>query len=284
MDEITITEPVLLTETNPEVTGDYPVALEQQPVKKNDITLFQGISEVAFEKEIQEKLLAPIAEDDVEIRPDGLIYYPEILYRKRLNEAFGAGAWALMPRGDKFIVQGNSMMRPFAMYIHGRFISETIGEGEYIPSNSQMTYASVAEGVKSNALMRCCKDLGIASELWQPKYINEWKKNHAVQVWVEGKNKPQWRRTDREPFYKESGVVTGNVLPADNQMAMAKEILGALPKPTVTTNAPVKTTDGGRLCAVCGKEMKQIPAGVSKTTGKPYNSFFACSNKCKQPR
>lgn len=36
-------------------------------------------------------------------------------------------------------------------------------------------------------------------------------------------------------------------------------------------------------CLVCGQEMKIIPAGVSKTTGKPYSSFAACPNKCKQP-
>jgi len=28
--------------------------------------------------------------------------------------------------------------------------------------------------------------------------------------------------------------------------------------------------------------MRQIPAGVSKKTGKPYNAFMACPNQCKQ--
>jgi len=30
--------------------------------------------------------------------------------------------------------------------------------------------------------------------------------------------------------------------------------------------------------------MRNVPAGVSKTTGKPYSSFMACPNRCKQPR
>ncbi len=34
-------------------------------------------------------------------------------------------------------------------------------------------------------------------------------------------------------------------------------------------------------CPVCGSELKTIPAGVSKKTGKPYQSFTACPNKCK---
>lgn len=34
-------------------------------------------------------------------------------------------------------------------------------------------------------------------------------------------------------------------------------------------------------CETCGKpKMKQIPAGVSKKTGKPYNAFMVCET-CK---
>jgi hypothetical protein len=39
-----------------------------------------------------------------------------------------------------------------------------------------------------------------------------------------------------------------------------------------------------KQCAVCGSEMKLIPAGVSKKTGKPYSAFMACPNKCQQPK
>lgn len=38
------------------------------------------------------------------------------------------------------------------------------------------------------------------------------------------------------------------------------------------------------VCQHCGAEMKTIPAGVSKKTGKPYNAFTACPNKCQQQR
>ena len=37
------------------------------------------------------------------------------------------------------------------------------GEQEYF---DQEGIATATEAAKSNALMRCCKDLGIASELW----------------------------------------------------------------------------------------------------------------------
>ena len=34
-------------------------------------------------------------------------------------------------------------------------------------------------------MLRCCKDLGIASELWDPRYIREFRKKYCVEAWVE---------------------------------------------------------------------------------------------------
>lgn len=36
-------------------------------------------------------------------------------------------------------------------------------------------------------------------------------------------------------------------------------------------------------CQSCNQPLKLIPAGVSRKTGKSYNSFYACINKCQQP-
>ena len=40
--------------------------------------------------------------------------------------------------------------------------------------------SDAVEGAKSNALMRCCKDLGIAKELWNPEYVRKWKEAFAT--------------------------------------------------------------------------------------------------------
>jgi len=144
-------------------------------------------------------LLDPVEANDIEIRPDGMIYLPEIKYRRRLNKAYGPGGWALRPMSS-FSLKDNTIMRQFALYVMGNFVSEAVGEQEYIESNPNMTYATAAEGCKSNAMMRCCKDLGIASELWDPNYIEKWKKEFAVKSWNDAKKKYYWRRKDREPF------------------------------------------------------------------------------------
>jgi len=127
---------------------------------------------------------------------------PEIKYRRILNNIFGPGSWALLPRGKHFYNPDKSYVTvPYGLYINGRFISQTWGEHE-----EQIRSISTAlEGAKSNALMRCCKDLGIASELWDPNFIFEWINQYAIKVWVDDiKNqkgkKMLWRRKDRKKF------------------------------------------------------------------------------------
>lgn len=44
---------------------------------------------------------------------------------------------------------------------------------------------TATEGCKSNALMRCCKDLGIASELWDPRFIKRFLLEHGKETFVE---------------------------------------------------------------------------------------------------
>jgi hypothetical protein len=73
------------------------------------------------------------------------------------------------------------------------------GEQEYFDPSGIPT---ATEAAKSNALMRCCKDLGVASELWyaatsnviavsfkffvrDPRYIREFKAKHCVEVFAE---------------------------------------------------------------------------------------------------
>lgn len=51
------------------------------------------------------------------------------------------------------------------------------------------------EGCKSNALMRCCKDLGIAWQLWDPVFIKQFKKDHVamVQGFLYTKHRVHWK-------------------------------------------------------------------------------------------
>ncbi|KAG1440040.1 hypothetical protein G6F56_012067 [Rhizopus delemar] len=127
---------------------------------------------------------------------DGLLYLPEIKYRRILNRAFGPGGWGLAPRGEHTISSKN-ISREYALVCGGRFVSQARGEQDFFdPSN----LPTAAEGCKSNALMRCCKDLGVASELWDPVFIRKFKKKYCTEVWAEHvatkKKKKLWKKKD----------------------------------------------------------------------------------------
>ncbi|KAG2054921.1 mitochondrial genome maintenance MGM101 [Suillus hirtellus] len=178
--------------------GDFPAASD---IGSTDwSTSYHGLSTQAFSKDIANILLAPVDDMDIEMKPDGLIYLPEIKYRRVLNKAFGPGGWGLAPRSETN-VGPKVVSREYALVCQGRLVAVARGEQEYFdPSN----IPTATEGCKSNALMRCCKDLGIASELWDPRFIREFKAKYCVEVFAEHvptkKKKKLWRRKDQPKF------------------------------------------------------------------------------------
>jgi len=167
---------------------------------------YHGLSSEPFSQNISDTLQAPLDPEDIEMKPDGLLYLPEIKYRRILNKAFGPGGWGLAPRSETN-VGPKIVSREYALVCLGRLVAVARGEQEYFEPNGIPT---ATEGCKSNALMRCCKDLGIASELWDPRFIREFKQKYCVDVFVEHiptrRKRKLWRRKDQkfEYPYKES--------------------------------------------------------------------------------
>ncbi len=165
-----------------------------------EIDLYNNIAENPVTDQVQRKLSAEIDKNDVAIRPDGIIYLPGVFYRKRLIEAFHAGGWALYSRNIFYDKNINLVCYHGVLFVLGQFISEAVGEQKYHPNNKSMTYASAVEGAKTDCLTRCCKDLGIATELWSPNFIMEWREEFAVSEWYTDKRDNNkvllWRRKD----------------------------------------------------------------------------------------
>ncbi|KAF2872074.1 mitochondrial genome maintenance MGM101-domain-containing protein [Massariosphaeria phaeospora] len=160
--------------------GDQPPELDGVPAI--DWTRsYHGLGSISFTPEQGAILLAPVVQDDVEVKPDGIVYLPEIKYRRILNRAFGPGGWGLAPRGES-IVTGKLITREYGLIVQGRLVSIARGEQQYFDPEGIPT---ATEGCKSNALMRCCKDLGIASELWDPRFIRKFTSEMTKEMWVE---------------------------------------------------------------------------------------------------
>ena len=83
------------------------------------MTSFHGISTKPVTKGQFEVLMKPLDEADIEVKPDGVVYLPEIKYRRILNEAFGPMGWGLIPRGEA-VVGSNIVTREYALVVDGR--------------------------------------------------------------------------------------------------------------------------------------------------------------------
>ena len=122
--------------------SDEPLILDEGSRQVDWTRSYHGLSAQPFSKEAADVLMAAIPFDDVEVKPDGILYLPEIKYRRILNKAFGPGAWGLAPRGET-IVTSKSITREYALVAHGRYVqdSTTYGESLSIPHANSMAAA-----------------------------------------------------------------------------------------------------------------------------------------------
>lgn len=194
------------------MTDDLMVAdpgsgeLQAEPPKTDP---YVGIASVAVDEPAAVILGRACDPADLDILPTGEVYLSQVGYRRRLNEAFRPGGWALRPLSPPTKVNG-TLIQEWALYAGGRFLASAWGEADYHEQNKRQSYATALESLKSNALMRTCKDLGIAAECWDRHFTEPWKETWAVKVWrAEIKNRKggqgeyQWRRKDAAPFYDE---------------------------------------------------------------------------------
>lgn len=159
-----------------------------------NVTSYIGLSGGPFEESVARILSEPLNPEDIEVKADGSLYLPEIRYRKILIRAFGAGGWSLIPRGPHTFSSG-TLSREYALFCAARFVSQARGHAQI--TNSTQTPASVSETARSNALMRCCKDLGIANELWDQHYVSKWKAQFAFRKNdPSGRSRPIWVKKD----------------------------------------------------------------------------------------
>lgn len=101
--------------------NDQNVILDEGARQVDWTRSFHGLSSEAFSPEAAKALLAPIEPDEIEVKPDGIIYLPEIKYRRILNQAFGPGGWGLAPRGET-IVTAKAVTREYALVALGRYV------------------------------------------------------------------------------------------------------------------------------------------------------------------
>ena len=150
------------------------------------------------EKEI---LWAPVEEKDVLVRPDGQVYLPWYWYQKRLRDAFGL-SWAMVPATEypRYIPEQGLLAWGFYLVVRGAYVAYAVGEHEY-KASARISYTEAFESCKSNALMRCCKQIGVSTDyLWDSAWDNAWLEKWTytkTQTWTDRDGK---KRTKKKYF------------------------------------------------------------------------------------
>lgn len=170
-----------------------------------------GLGAVAFTEKQASLLLAPARDEELDVLPTGEVYPPQVHIRRRLNMAFGPGGWGLRPLANPLGKDDGTLTMPWGLVCDGRFVAMAWGEAEYHATNNRMTWATVLETVKSNALTRCGKDVGLFSECWDRRWADGWRERVCIKAYRT--NTPrngaahehwQWRRRDAAPFWDEA--------------------------------------------------------------------------------
>jgi hypothetical protein len=188
-------------------TEDQQLAIIEEPAQElvdtstgelyTAITPYAGASELVITPEEQDKMLAPFADEDVQMRDfDGLAFLPQVFFRERLNQTFGVGQWILKPINASVAPDNKNVFYHGQLYVRGHFVAEAIGEMKYSANNAKQSYASCYEGAKSDCITRCCKDLGIAANLWKPQWVAGWKERRAGGGKKQGNTEIDWGNTN----------------------------------------------------------------------------------------
>lgn len=195
---------------------------------------YSGASTLQLSESEMKALTAPFADLDYEIKPDGSVYLPQVLSLQRLNSVLGVGRWSLLlintgsqeinPRLTKVFYDG-------ALIVRNCFVARSAGEASYSHDNQNSSYATALEAAKTDCRTRCCKDLGVASDAWNPSFIRRWRNEYAIKVLCQkdGKRFALWRRKDLPAFENEIGPVPVTPVVPSAQPAQQNNTASELP-------------------------------------------------------
>jgi hypothetical protein len=209
-------------------------------------------------------------DDDLDVRPDGLVYAQHIFYRRALNRLFGPGAWALVPGsaiqqekdGEKVHV-----FQRWVLVVRGCYVGESIGSAMYFASNAKQDKSDAAESAASNALTRIvAKILGIGSNPWNRRQSAAWRRKYAKQVWVKTPrgNEKWWRRIDSEPFENEIGDVPTSGGQSGAREAAARPVAGENQDDPKASRPPA-SAQKTEVAATVSKTAAARPGGANVT-------------------
>jgi hypothetical protein len=189
--------PLAIHKPQPMPVEQYQKAAAPVTAAQAKIEAVANLTMAAYEKaatltitpEESAKLMADFPDDAFKSGAAGkenLIYIEHAYLRGRMNEVFGLGQWALIPRNrwaepfiipartGKAAVEGQRVYVEAMLVVRGCFVGEAVGSMDYYPSNGQQDYSDAVEGAKTAAFRRCAKEFGIGLQAWRKDWCEGW--------------------------------------------------------------------------------------------------------------
>ncbi|MHB1260311.1 MAG: hypothetical protein ACYC2H_01205 [Thermoplasmatota archaeon] len=249
---------------------DEAAALQQRTLTGDAVELGQlGLVELKTTPEEEAVLSAPVDLSLLRVKPNGAVYEPHPVLTARMNKAFGRFGWVLVIAGHPQKVTASTgkfqVVCPYRLYVHGKEVAFAWGEQDYYEKNAEQSYGDALEATSASALRRCCKHIGVASELWDKEFTLNYLREHAIQVVVSAKDrdgtykdKKQWRRKIDPPLPYEKQQPTGKPQRQADPGAVASA--GTHPQ----AQAPITDPQRRRLFTILGN------SGRSETELRDY--------------
>jgi len=224
--------------------ADSPVPTDLVNLKNNP---YHGASMLTLSKDETFALREKFDDDCFDITETGEVYLSHIYCRDRLNCVLGATQWAIIPTEETFTFDEvkKSVHRKYALYIRGCFVEEVYGRASYYTNNKNQTYADAVEAVKSSAITRACKTLGVGRQCWERRFRDRFIASRCVFVQRGSSSKfepskKSWRLKDASPFFDETGLVAESETPVSNVYETPREIKKTKTKTKTKTKAKTK--------------------------------------------
>lgn len=150
-------------------------SVEMSQVQARTISKFAEASIIEYTDHERNILFAPIDANEIKVRPDGQVYLEWAWYAERMDAAFGQGQWSLSPApwNPRLYRENNITYREYVLWIRGQFAANAVGHHE--EQRKTTNFGDAAEATYANALVRCCKRIGMARDLWKKDKIEEFK-------------------------------------------------------------------------------------------------------------
>ncbi|KAJ3331958.1 hypothetical protein HDU76_001686 [Blyttiomyces sp. JEL0837] len=163
--------------------------------------MYEGVAAKRFSKEAERILSYKVKPADLFVdEVKGWTYMKASRYHDILNKAFGEQGWKMECIAPlSFTPSKKVVYSTYVLRVHDRFVSEAVGDWRATATLPAMS--EIEKLCEYAAMVRCCKDLGIAWELWDKTSVDALRARIAKEEWKQDEKGKKFKRWVLKPEF-----------------------------------------------------------------------------------